>query len=447
MIKLYDHQIEQIQNVRAAMRRSKSVLIQSPTGSGKSIMAAAMIAAARDKGSKSLFIVPRRELVRQMADTFGKFHIPHSFVVAGYSFNEKAKTHICSTMSLVKKVSYMTPDETHHGGKALDDIIKYYKERGAWIVGLSATPVKLNGQGLDCWYDEMVAGQSVRWLIDNKWLSEYRAFSPSGIKTSGGDYAKGQLDERMKDKVIIGNAVDHYIKHANGKLNIAYCAGVASSQMTAEEFKAKGIPAAHIDGKTSDDERKRIIRAFAKRELLVLCNCELLTFGFDLASNAGMDVTVECMSDLRPTKSLALQCQKWGRVLRRKDYPALIFDHGNNIMVHGMPCEDREWTLSGKKGRGERDEATIPVRECPVCYRCHKPRPSCPQCGYVYPVESRVIEEVEGELTEIQIKKEKKKKRMEVGRARSIDDLWAIARERGYKPGWVHKQAQLKGLR
>jgi superfamily II DNA or RNA helicase len=413
-------------------------------------MAAAMISGARTKKKRALFVVPRKELIRQMAETFRQFGINYSYIAAGQPFNPHAYTHICSTMTLVKRLTFVNPDvvfidETHYGSTALDKIINHYRSQGAWIVGLSATPVKLDGRGLDCWYDEMVKGMPIRWLIDNNWLSDYRGFAPShvdltGIKTVAGDYAKGQLNERMEgDRVLVGNAVSHYKKHADGKLNIAYCVSIKHSEMVAEEFRLQGVPAMSISGKTPDDERKRIIRAFAKRELKVLCNCDLLTFGFDLASSAGMDVTVESMSDLRPTKSLALQCQKWGRVLRKKDTPALIFDHANNFETHGMPCEERAWTLAAKETRGGKgqSEKTFEVRECPKCYRCHKPSPTCPSCGFVYPIEERKIEEVEGELEEIKAKQARKKRGLEESKCRTLEDWQRLARERGYNQGWA----------
>jgi superfamily II DNA or RNA helicase len=357
-----------------------------------------------------------------MKETFNEFEIPYSHVAPGYSFNPDADTHIASLMSLKSKLSYLNPnvvfiDETHFGAATLDRVVDYYTKQGCWIIGLSATPVKLSGQGLDCWYDDMVEGESMRWLIDNKWLSDYRGFAPShvdlsGVKTVAGDYAKGELSELMEqDRVLVGNAVKHYREHATDKLGITYCVSVKHSEIVAEEFRNQGVSAMSISGKTPEDERRRIIRAFANREIKILTNCDLLTFGFDLASNAGVDdVTVECMSDLRPTKSLALQCQKWGRVLRRKDYPALIFDHANNFRTHGMPCDDREWTLESKEKK-ER-QVLQPAKECPECYRVHKPAPHCPECGHVYVAEERSIKEIEGELKEIKrIEREKKKER------------------------------------
>jgi len=183
------------------------------------------------------------------------------------------------------------------------------------------------------------------------------------------------------------------------------------------------------------DERSRRIKAFARRELHVLTSVDLLSFGFDLASAAQMDVTIEAMSDMRPTKSLSLQLQKWGRVLRRKDEPALIFDHAGNSdpdRGHGMPDDEREWTLEGRQRRS-RDgaEPTQPVRQCPQCYMVHRPTPDCPGCGFVYPIQSRMIDEVEGELAEITERREKKEARMNQGRAQTLEQLMAMGKSRG----------------
>ncbi len=440
---------------------NRAVLLQAGTGSGKTVIASSLVQRAQAKNSGTWFVVPRRELLLQTMKTYQKFGISSGFVAAGYK-DTYSKNKICSMETLVRRLDTLKPpklaiiDETHVGAVSLDTLVAWLLSHGSYIIGLSATPWKLSGKGLGCWYDDMVCGESIRWLIDNKRLSEYRAFAPSApdlssIKTSGGDYAKGELDNYMRnDGVLVGDAVSHYKKHAMGRLNIAYGVSIAHSQMIADSFNSAGIPAAHLDGKTPDDEKRRIIKAYANRELLVLSNCELLTYGFDLAAQVNKDVTVESMSDLRPTKSLALQMQKWGRVLRMKDDPAIIFDHANNIMEHDLPCSDRLWTLEGrKKKKGHGVEPTIPVKQCSNCFRCHQPAPVCPSCGHVYPIISRKMEEEEGELEAVDPEKlaaMKAIKKQEVGRARTMNELRRIAKERGYKPAWVFQMAKAKRI-
>jgi len=467
LINLLPDQVELINAAKDKIRGGcKSLLIQGSTGSGKTIMSSEIVYGAFKKSNTCHFIVPRRDLLRQTSNTFTEFDIAHGFIAAGVPQYHRNKIFVCSTQTLINRLDEAPHlavfDEVHVGAKSLDTIIKYYKSKGTIIIGLSASPWKLSGKGLGCWFDDMVCGPSTRWLIDNKRLSEYRAFAPSHLDLSmldvtGGDYAKGQLAEKMEnDRVLIGNAVKHYKEHALGKLNVAYCVSIAHSQITAQAFRDAGIVAVHMDGETPDAERVKIIKSFARREIQVITNCELLTYGFDLASNSGVDVTVECMSDLRPTKSLALQLQKWGRVLRKKDFPALIFDHANNIDEHNMPCADREWTLADReKKTRDAGDRVISVKQClPAededgivrgCHYCHKPAPKCPNCGRVYKVESRMIEEVDGELQEIKERAEKKQARQVQGRAQSLEQLIAIGKERGYKnPAFWAKQV-MKG--
>jgi superfamily II DNA or RNA helicase len=409
-------------------------------------MTASMIQAARAKGTRAMMVVPRRELLRQTAETFKSFDIPHSYVSAGYEFNPFAKTMLATSGTLARRLD-KTPkpdvvffDETHYGGAELDRIVRHYRALGSWVIGLSATPIRLDGKGLGMWYDAMAEGPPIADLIAGERLSSYRLFAPSapdlsGVKTTAGDYAKGQLAERMEtDKVLVGNAVAHYGKHAQGKLNVCYCVSIKHAEITAAAFRDAGIPAACIHGGMDDDERARIIKAFARRQLTVLTSVDLLTFGFDLASAAQMDVTVECMSDLGPTQSLAKQMQKWGRVLRMKRYPALIFDHAGNSARHGMPDDAREWSLMGRakrEGGGERQE---PVRQCANCYYVHRPAPCCPECGFVYPVQDRMLDEVEGELSEVSGSRiTPKQEQGIVATHEGLDGLIRLAAQRGYK--------------
>jgi len=188
------------------------------------------------------------------------------------------------------------------------------------------------------------------------------------------------------------------------------------------------------------DTRKRLVMGFARREYTVLINVLLLTFGFDLAQAASMNVRVEAISDMCPRKSLPMQMQVWGRALRAGDEPAVILDHANNWREHGFPDSPREWELTNSKTRqtGERNE---PVRQCEACFFVHRPAPTCPSCGHVYPVQSRMVDEVEGELRELDpeaMERQRKAARIEQGRSETLDDLLKLAARTGRKSAWAH---------
>lgn len=448
-IDLYDDQIELMNDVRVALRTSKSVLMQAATGFGKSVVTSYMFESAIAKGKRVMMVVPRRQLLSQMSNNFSEFGIKHSFVAAGKEHKENQNAYVATSGSLVNRldkapqVDLVAIDETHHGQAAIDSIIKHYRNLGSYIIGLSATPMKTSGRGLGCWYDKMVCGKSIRWLIDNKRLSEYRLFAPyspdlSQIKTLAGDYHHGELSEFAENnKALIGNVAEHYYKHAMGRINVTFGVSRKHAILLNQAFLGLGIPSAYVDGETPDDERKMIFKSLAKREILNVCNCELLTYGFDLSLAAEMPVTIESLSIARSTKSLPLLMQIFGRVLRYKDYPAIIFDHSGSTGRLGLPDDDRSWSLADtiKKKKDEKPEVSI--RQCSLCYAVHRPAPKCPSCGFVYPIKSREIQEEDGELNEIDIRARIKK---EVKAAKTEEDLIKLAEQRGYKnpSGWAY---------
>ena len=454
MVQLYEDQEDLVARVRQAMRGSKRVLMQACTGAGKTQMTANMMAGTKAKGTSSMMVVPRKELLRQTIMTVESYDMPFGVISPDHRPQPFARCQIAMGPTLARRLDRVAApnvlfiDECHYGGAELDRIIKWARAAGSWIVGMSATPMKTNGQPMGEWYDVMVEGLPMGDLIQLGRLSEYRYFAPSapdlsGVATRDGEFVKSQLDAAMEqDSVLIGNAVSTYKDHAPGRLNTVFCTSRKHAGLVAQAFREGGVPSATIDGTMSDEQRGEIIRAFARREILALCNVDLLTFGFDLSAAADMDVTVECMSDLRPTKSLPLQLQKWGRVLRRKPFPAIILDHAGNAARHGLPDDPREWSLDGKKKRASGGERSEPVRQCEIagggCGFVHRPSPACPNCGRVYPVASRMIEEREGTLAEIK-RGEVVQRKKEQGRADTLEDLIAVGRARGMAnpAGWA----------
>ena len=461
MYQLYPDQERTLNLLRRKMGQGKrKVLLQAATGSGKTILATSLIQAADAKGKKTLFVLPRKELLKQTHQTYNNCGVIHGIIASGHKANGIHDHYIAMDKTLVRRLEDTRPpdvafiDETHYGGQTIGNIIEWLDNNGSYIVGLTATPWLLSGKGLGCWYDDMVCGPGMRWLINNNRLSDYKLFtadvSRPGVKKTGGDYNAAALEKALfEDKARIGNAVKTYNQHCAGLRTVVFGVSIKDCERIADEFNTSGINAAVISGETPETERKNLIMQFAKGKL-VLTNCELLTFGFDLAAQVGFDVTVEAMIDMAPTLSLAKQMQKWGRVLRIKENPAIICDHAGNVFEHDKPCAEREWTLEDRpkhgKGGEKSKETTITLRQCLACGYTFKPAPSCPKCGELVPVKERQIDEVDGTLVEVNIETFKKRQRQEVGKAESMDELWRIAKERGYASGWVFRQAKLKEL-
>lgn len=454
---LYPDQADLVARVRQAMRRRKWILMQSATGSGKTRMAADMIAGSRAKGTRAIFTVPRKELLDQTIKTMREYDMPFGVISPDHPPNPFAKLQLAMTPTLARRMDKTTApdvifvDEAHYGGAELARVIEWAKASGAWGVGMSATPYKTNGQGMGEWYDHMEEGLPVAELIRLKRLSDFRYFAPSapdlsGVKSRDGDFVQSQLQSMMEqDAAIVGDAVKTYREKASGLLNVVFCTSRKHAGIVVDAFRAAGVSAMSIDGTMQSDERRRIIRGFARREFTVLCNVQLLTFGFDLAAAADMDVTVECMSDLSPTKSLPLQMQKWGRVLRSKPTAAIILDHAGNVGRHGFPDSPREWSLQGSDKRESGGDRAIPSRQCAIadggCGFVHPPAPSCPNCGKVYPVQSRMVDEVDGELGELDRSVAAPAFRTMQGMSKTLDDLIRVGRSKGMKhpEAWAAK--------
>jgi DNA repair protein RadD len=444
-MQLYDHQQELINKLKAEMVKHKSVLLCLPTGGGKTVIASFMMNGAASKGKRCYFICHRRELVYQTSVTLDELGIKHGIISAGHPSNPAPLVQVASIDTLRNRLrrvpipDLVIWDEAHHcGAMGWQRVKDYYGN--SWHVGLSATPQRLDGKGLDHIFTSMIKGKDTAWLIDNGYLSTYRAFAPSvpdtdGIKTVRGDYDQQAIEALMANKALIGDIVSHWHRYAAGKKTIGFAVSIDHSEMMAREFRAAGINAVHLDGRTPTDKRRLACRDFAAGDIQVLWNVGLFGEGFDLAKQAGADVTIEAVIMARPTQSLALYRQQVGRALRRKFTPAIILDHAGNIMRHGVPDAPIEWSLAGRpKGtkRGKQDKQ-LNMRRCPKCFFVHEPAPTCPNCKHTYEISGRELENYQGELQEIDREAAKLQRKTEQYNARTLDDLIKLAASRGYK--------------
>lgn len=417
----------------------KSILIQSPTGSGKTLLTAHMLHTAAQKGMRCWFVVHRKELVEQSSKAFLGEGLTHGIIARGFQENRRCLVQIASVQTLAKRYrGHVEPrlivwDEAHHvAAKSWKVLFEAFQQ--AYHIGLSATPERLDGQGLGKYFKEMIHGPTVSWLIENKFLSPYKLYAPAHVNLDDvhkrmGDYDRAELSRAMDKPKITGSAVEHYKKFASGKRAIVFAVSIEHSKHIVEEFQKGGFNAAHIDGETSADRRAEITRQFAAGSIQILSNVDLFGEGYDLPS-------IECAILLRPTQSLGLYLQSIGRALRTSPGKshALLFDHVGNCERFGLPDEDRTWSLEGREKR--KCEFIPPVKVCQMCYGAQKPSPACVFCGYVFPVVSREVEQVAGTLTEIdrqQLALKLKWKRQQQGMASGYKELVEIGKARGFK--------------
>ncbi len=444
---LRPYQDDMIGRTRVALRSYDRVLLQSPTGSGKTVLSAFMSGSATKKKLRTAFICHRRELITQTAKTYSEVGIPFGIISAGITGNRHMPVQICGVgtlanrLDLAGKFDLVIWDEAHHiAAASWSKIMDHYGD--AKHVGLSATPERLDGTGLGKFFDTMVHGPRVADLIADGYLSPYRLFAPSvpdlgGVKTVAGDFDKKTLSEVMQRPKLIGDMVAHYSRIAPGRRNMVFCVSIKHSLAVVEKFQAAGYQAAHIDGETDPAVRDKMIADFTAGRIQVLSSVDLVSEGFDLPA-------IEVATLARPTKSVSLYLQQVGRCLRPAPgkSEAIILDHAGNAVHsdgrpnHGLPDQDRAWSLEGrkKKKRGSKDdEPAVPTRQCMQCFAVHKPAPTCPRCGFEYPTLGRTVEELEGELSEISAITAKRDARVETAQAKTKEELIRLGRLRGYK--------------
>lgn len=458
-LQLRDYQLEMLDRARDEIRAGhRAVLVQAPTGSGKTALASTMIGNAIERKHRVWFVVHRRELLRQSVDALVNYGLPRPGVVAGQApMDIVAPIQVCSVMTLARRLDRLPPptmivwDEAHHLAAGTWKKV-FQRHRKVLHVGLTATPTRLDGRGLSGFFTALVDGPSPSWLIENGWLSPFRYFSvpsftvdPAAVRSAGSDFNREDLVEQLSGSTITGDAVSHYLKYAAGRRAIAFEVLVERSQKLAARFREAGVPAAHVDADTPANERDRAMAELKAGKLKVLCNVDLFGEGVDVP-------TVEAVILCRPTQSLTLYLQQVGRGLRPapgKDC-CIILDHVGNIDRHGSPDSDREWSLHGKEQGKRKESDGGGVRQCRECLAMSPASmEKCLYCGEPFVKAARIINEEEGQLTEIDVARMRKVAKREQAMAQDLDALINLGRMRGYKrpETWARYVLQARQLK
>lgn len=485
------------------MQGRDSVLYVLPTGGGKTVIFSHVAEQAARRGNRICILVHRQELLDQTSRSLREIGVRHGLIGAGYSMDLSVGVQIASVQTLVRRLhqipasffQLLIVDEAHHAvAGSWAKVISHYSN--AKVLGVTATPERLDGRGLGDKFQSMVLGPDSAWLTEQGFLAPARVFAPpsqidtSNIRTRMGDYDMEDAAEAMSGSAIMGDAVSHYQRHLSHGTAIAFCCNIAHARAVAEAFQEAGIRAAVIDGTLTKDDRRQMISDLGTGKIQVLSSCMIISEGTDVPTVTGAIL-------LRPTQSVSLYLQQVGRALRPAPgkAEAIILDHVGNSLRHGLPDTPREWSLEGRKKRDRL--AAPPVKVCPGCYACIAPaHKECPECGHVFEVEKRELRHVEGELQEAcpyrvgdeirmaqprpnlaatgwivravirssgklivhnrgyhggredlllefsQVRLSRRGKDNERAQAKTIEDLKAIAAQRGYSPGWAYHVAQ-----
>lgn len=416
--------IERLREHVAAGR--KRVLLTLPTGGGKTLTAAELMRSALTYGNRVLFVVHLRELVDQTVRALARCGIDRVGVMRGDDerVDPDAMIQVASIQTLARrdkpKADIIILDEAHRSlaDTYVSNIWDAYP--GAVIIGLTATPCRGDGRPLAERYEALVIAATYSELIASGHVSEPIVYAPrvepdmGSIRKVAGDWDAEQVEEMMSG--LAGDIVPTWLEHAGDRTTIVFASGIRHSRDIVRRFTEAGITAEHLDGETPPDEREAILARLGN-ETRVVSNCAVLTEGFDAPA-------IRCAVIARPTLSLVLHMQTAGRALRPGPQQPVIIDHAGNVGRHGMPHEDRAWTITGP---AKRIAPKNPYTTCKKCFAYFKTAPACPHCGHVRPIEERELP-TEAPATLERVDTQLLERNFYVAAVN-------LARSRGFKPG------------
>ncbi len=448
-MELRPHQTRTLLGLRQSLGKgNRGVMVQLPTGAGKTIIAAEIVKLARGKGNRVCFVVPSLSLIKQTCERFFSYGIDAteiSIIQSDHPETDYSKPiQVASRDTLARRrlpnVDLVIIDEAHQWHKCYAKWFDAPISSHIPFVGLSATPWR---QGLGNYYSDLIIGSTIQELTDQGYLSPFRVFAPSKpdlqkVKVTAGDYNGKQLAEVMNRKTLIGDQVQNWLANGQNRPTIAFCVDRAHAQAMQSEFVKAGVNCGYVDSYTDLDERQSIADKFHSGDYSVVTSVGCLT--------TGVDWDVRCIILARPTNSKMLFVQMIGRGLRTaegKDY-CLIFDHSDTHQRLGFVTDININHLdTGEQGESKRVTA-IQEKKPSECPSCKFMRPVgvhiCPECSFA-PTRQSNIETVEATLEEINrsIKKANRVTTREE-KQQFYSELCGYETQKNYKYGWAANQ-------
>lgn len=436
----------------------RRILMVAPTGSGKTVLAAAIIRDAVSRAQHVLFVDHRRELTKQACQKIHNVGIDHGVIQAGFPTRPAAPVQVASVQTIHARAirsramdlppsDLIIVDEAHHArARTYERLIEAYPN--AIVVGLTATPCRADGKGLGNVFDALIETATVADLIAAKYLVPTKVFAPvrpdlSGVRVERGDYAEGALAERMNTAKLVGDIPEQWHRLAERRPTVIFGVNVAHSVHIRDEFRRSGVLAEHIDGQTPLEERDAVLAKLASGQIEIVTNCQVLTEGWDCPE-------VSCLVLARRTKSLGLFRQMAGRVLRPSagKTDALIIDHSGAVFQHGFVDDPIDWTLSEDRraeNRAHSARGTYSAPALTTCLECSAVRfegKPCLVCGWRPVTRPKNVEVADGDLGEVG--RDRSVRPAQQSQIAFLRQLTWIQHERGYKPGWTANQYREK---
>jgi superfamily II DNA or RNA helicase len=365
--------------------------MQLATGAGKTAIFSAMAASSRQRGNAVWICVPRGELLEQASESLSRLAVPHGRISAGHQESAAFGVHLVSSSTLIRRwdrirtrPDFLVIDECHLHYDRQAEIIARFPETK--ILGVTASPERLDGRGLSDLYEVLVEGPDTRTLVEQGFLVPCRYYAPplEGLDTvhrRGTEYDEAELAELLTRRKVYGSAIEHYRKHAtnadgSGKAALVFTRSVAAAEDVAQRFSAAGYRFEPISGQTPTRQRAALVAGLRDGGLDGLVNCEVATYGLDVPR-------VECLILLRPTLSKALQVQMIGRGLR--PHPGkrecVVLDHVGMLSEFGHPLQPHQWQFHGREKRKREPVQDVRLRLCPETF-LYCERPSCVGCEH-----------------------------------------------------------------
>ena len=434
---LRQYQVDSINDLRKAILKGhKRIVLQLATGGGKTTIASEMIRKANEKGKKCLFLADRIELVEQTSKRLDYEGIDHGIIMGNH---ERYKPHsinqVCSPQTLARRATpaadLVIIDECHVAYGIHKKMMQAMPN--TVFIGLSATPFT---KGLGKLYSNLVVGATTTKLTDEGYLVPVKVFAPSKpdltkLRTVAGDYDEKELFARVNKPKLVADIVDTWIKRGENRPTIGFAVNVLHSQALCEQFKDRGIRAAHIDSYMPTKLREQLVNDFKDGYIKVLFNVGILDKGFDYPE-------ASCVIMARPTKSLMLYIQQAGRVLRphptKED--AIILDHAGNTQAHGFVTDDLPQELDDGTKRKVEPSQKKQEEKGTLCTSCayvkKKYEYKCPCCGFTPKKKDAGIDVEKGDLLEVT-----RTKITMVDKQKLYSELLYVEVEKGYKRGFA----------